>query len=310
LGRYGDAVPLARRLAGLRPNDHRTLNIAFSAMRRALRYAEASALAGRLREIHRLEQRYWISDAWIFDAAVAWASKNQTATRAELNRATTDAFSAGDAAQASVLPEIASLYLAIGQPDDARRVLASVSDVPRRQLYLAIVALHEGRQAEARAMMQNGRFGASDGRDLWDRVWVLARAGALDEARRLTTLARQPVASGSMMVEASRARNEWLDAAEAEIALAMGDVAAAVPLLQRALPVLMADVTVTPSQMYRSAEALADALVVLGRDEEARQTLEAVLDRRERETFAGASYWAQRCAIRLAALRRGAAGSG
>lgn len=302
LGRYGDAVPLARRLADLRPHDHRTLNIAFSAMRRALRYAEASDLAARMREVHRLEQRYWISDPWIFDAARSWASKNLAATQGELERVTEEASAAGDAAQASVLPEVAALYLAIGRPDEARRVLALVSDVPRRQLHLAIVALHEARPAEARTLLQHARFGTNDLRDVWDRVWVLARAGAPDEARRLTTLVREPVPSGSMMVEASRARKEWLDAAEAEIALATGNASAAVPLLQRALPALMADVTVTPVQMYRAAEALADALTTLGRHDEAKRTLEAVLDRHERETFAGAPYWAERCAARLAAL--------
>jgi predicted Zn-dependent protease len=104
-------------------------------------------------------------------------------------------------------------------------------------------------------------------------------------------------------VEATRARNEWLAAAEGEIALAGGDPSAAAPLLERALPALMADVTVTPAQMYRAAETLAEALTALGRYEEAAQTLEMVLGRRERETFAGGPYWAHRCAMRLKGLR-------
>lgn len=303
LGRYADAVAIAERLVAMRPNDHRTLNIAFSALRRGLHYADASDLARRMREIHEVEQRYWVADAWIFDAHVAWVSGDLAATLAELEKVVAGVSAAGDAAKASVLPDVAALYLALDRPDEAVRVLEAVTDTARRHLHRAVVAIHEGRLGEARALMQAARFGVADLRDLWDRVWVLARAGAVDEAHRLVALARQPAPAGSMMVEASRARNDWLDAAEAEVALAAGNPAAAVPLLERALPALTADVTVTPSQMYRAAEALAEALTALGREAEAIQVLETVLSRRQRETFAGAPLWALRCQRRLEALR-------
>lgn len=305
LGRYGEAVTAAQRLVELRPNDHRALNITFSALRRARSYGQATVVARRMREFHEREQRYWVSDAWTFDAHVAWIAGDDTATLAELARLVTSVSAASDAAKTSVLPEVADLYLALGLRADARRVLEAVPDVARRHLHQAMVALDEGDRAAARRLMREAAFGTEDMRDVWDRIWVLSRAGAVTEAQRLTMMVRRPRANGAMMLEASRARDAWLDAADAEIALASGRPLETIRLGSTALQALSADVTVTPSQMYRIADTMAEALTRVGRHTEAAQTLQAVLARRERETFAGAPLWLRRCALRLEQLLAG-----
>lgn len=299
LGRYGDAIPVALRLADIRPHDHRTLNIAFSALRRASRLEEASRLAQRMRAVHEAEQRYWVADAWIFDAHAAWLSADSATTQRELDRIVTLVLTLNDAAKTSILPEASHLYLALGRPSDATRILAALPDNAQRNLHLAIIAQHLGDDSTARKLALSAQFGPNDLRDLWDRIWVLARAGATAEARSLVELAKQPTTSTSMMVEASRARNAWLAAAEAELALSENRPQESSRLLRAALPALIADITVTPAQMYRAAETLADALTATGSEREAGDALRAVLERQERSTFAGSPLWALRCAMRL-----------
>lgn len=302
LGRYGDAVPVALRLAEIRPHDHRTLNIAFSALRRGGRIEEAAKIAERMRTLHLNEQRYWLADVWAFDAYVAWLAADARTTRLELDRITTQVLALNDAAKVTILPELAHMYIALGRPTDARRVIQSIPDVPQRNLHLAILQLTTGDPAGARPFALQTRAGANDSRNLWDRLWVLARSGAVAEARALADLARRPPPSNSAMVEATRARGDWLKAAEADIAVAGKNPAAAIALLTDALPALMSDVTVTPSQMYRAADSLAEALAAEGRNVEAARQLKAVLERQERATFAGAALWALRCAVRLEQL--------
>lgn len=106
------------------------------------------------------------------------------------------------------------------------------------------------------------------------------------------------------MVAGTLMQAERLDASEGEVKLAEGDTSSAIRLLRQALPGLMNDVTFRPTQMFRAAETLADALVKSGQTAEAIQVLEGVLAQRYRLTFSGAPLWSARCAAKLQELRR------
>lgn len=304
LGKFAEAVPVAAALAEIRPDDHRTLNIAFSAVRRASRFEEASDIARRMREVHEREHRYWLADAWLFDAYRSWSAGDHRRARAAADALTARLPALPDDARASIVPETAHLFLALGRPADATRVLALLPNGPQRNLHLAITALHKGDLVSARDLARRASSGANDLRDVWDRIWILSRTGANDDARRLIAHLRQSAPSSTQMVEASRYRNEWMDAAEGEVRFADRRTHESAQLLRRALPGLIADVTVTPAQMYRAAETLADASVAAGRHQEAIEVLRGVLSRAERTTFAGAPLWSARCRWRLEQLQR------
>jgi tetratricopeptide (TPR) repeat protein len=307
LGRFEKAAPVALRLAESRPNDYRALNIAFIALRRAGRLDEAARFAKRMRVIDEREQRYMLADAWLFDAAVAWIGGDASRTASELDQIFNRVRVLSDAAKSAILPDVALMYLALRRPADARRIVDTLPNGPDKHLHASIAALHSGDRGTARALASIGEFSRSAS-EPWDRVWVLARSGAVAEAAELVALARKTTPAVGL-IEGSLVRAERLDAAAAEVAFARGDLPSTIMLLEGALPGLMADVTVRPAQMYRAAETLADALTASGNTQQAVEVLEAALAQRHRLTFSGAPLWSSRCALKVERLTGHSAGA-
>lgn len=303
LGRFEEAVPVALRVTEIRPNDQRALNLAFIALRRVSRLAEAAPFAERLRAGDQREQRYLLPDWWLFDASKAWVEGDHVRAATELDALVDRVKSLPDTAKSVILPEVVHFYLALGRTVDAQRAADILPNEIARRLQSSLVALQSGDRARARELALAAAPAGTDN-DPWDRIWVLARSGAVDEAGALVTLTRK-ASPAYRLAQPSLMRAERLDAAEGEVRFAQGDLQSAIPLLQRALAGLMADVTVRPTQTFRAAETLADALAASGKPEQGVATLQKLLAQRYRLTFSGVALWSARGSMKLEELTRG-----
>jgi tetratricopeptide (TPR) repeat protein len=301
LGKSEAAVNAAVHAADRRPLDQRAQRVALAALVQARDFERGRAIAERVRQLGREEGNVWPL-AHVLDLLVAIDRGDaRTAKRLTAEQEVSAVGEMNALGASRWFDELALVYLALGRPTDAQRVLTRMPITTERHIYLAVIAAARNdlelarRETLAANVIQRrqGAMRAANEAGAWPfAIWTLVRAGALADARRMFRQA-EPIARtqfpGTDAIELSRG----------DLLLAEGNVDEALPPIERGLRNLS-----LYGPACRTVDDAGARLGQQGRWHTAIHLLQRVVERRPFEP-ASAVFWCLPTELRLAeALHR------
>jgi len=217
--------------------------------------------------------------SWVllYPAHRRWTEGDLQGATTELERALGDPRAASGPARGVLAESAYTIYMAMGQIQQAVVVIRRTPVSASTQLKLAVAAYYAGDEAAAAALAQKVIAASNYGLAEWAvLVWLQLRQGLVDDAAR--TFATRPSFHVDQRLDAP-----VMDAVRADLELARGRHDHAIALLRECLPALASRQRFglrggAIPQIYRASITLADALVKRGDLAGAATTLQQSLD--------------------------------
>lgn len=263
-GRAQKTILTSVRLAKLRPNDYWTnAQAAVSLLVSGGSSAQARPFVNRARALMSADtlNQSPLDASWLefFPAIPYWEQDDAQKVLSELRPFTLTASSLVGKSQDAFAENLGWTYLTLGRLREFEKLIDGISRAEDRDYFLAVLALvRNDREALRR---YSGRLGGPSLLGTPVPVMLMARAGLLDQARKA---ARQRAAEFGV-------NSGWSKTIEGDLALAQGQPAKVLPLLQEGVASLRNSGSIT---FFLGSESLANAAELSGNLPLAIETLE------------------------------------